>query len=412
MREEIILKIEKEEWQKKLDESYKVVSKDAKVDGFRPGKAPRDMYEKKYGKADIINRALNTAIDNKYAEIIKEGKIKPIMQPEIEPIKIDEEGIEVKIIIITEPKITLGKYKDLGVKKETVKVTKKEIEENINHLKEDYAEIVSKDGEVKSGDIAVIDFEGFKDGVAFEGGKGTNYDLTIGSNSFIPGFEDAIIGMKKNEEKDIDLTFPEDYISEELKGQKVVFKVKVNDIKERKLPKLDKDFFEDLGMEKITTKEELEKEVEAEIKEQKEKEAENKYVDNLLEKAITNTKYEMDNAIIHNEAHHMYEELIERISMQGIDEVTYLKYTNTTKEDIIHKMEEEAEKRVKIRYLLREIIEVEKIKVTDKEIDKELKELAKQYNITEEQLIKEIGNKEILRYNIEFNKAIDILKQN
>lgn len=412
MREEIILKIEKEEWQKMLDESYKVVSKDAKVDGFRPGKAPRDMYEKKYGKADIINKALNTAIDNKYAEIIKEGKIKPIMQPEIEPIKIDEEGIEVKIIIITEPKITLGKYKDLGVKKETVKVTKKEIEENINHLKEDYAEIVSKDGEVKSGDIAVIDFEGFKDGVAFEGGKGTNYDLTIGSNSFIPGFEDAIIGMKKNEEKDIDLTFPEDYISEELKGQKVVFKVKVNDIKERKLPKLDKDFFEDLGMEKITTKEELEKEVEAEIKEQKEKEAENKYIDNLLEKAVSNTKYEMDIAIIHNEAHHMYEELIERISMQGIDEVTYLKYTNTTKEDIIHKMEEEAEKRVKIRYLLREIIEVEKIKVTDKEIDKELKELAKQYNITEEQLIKEIGNKEILRYNIEFKKAIDILKQN
>ena len=257
MKEEIKFNVKGKEWETLQDEAFEKVNKKAKIDGFRPGKAPRNIYEKKYGKQDILFEAADMAIKKEYEKIIKDDKIMPVIEPKVDLVKCDDKELEVKFIIVSEPKVTLGQYTNLGVKKEKVKVTKEEVEERIKALLNDYAELEVKEGKVADGDIAIIDFKGMKDGVAFEGGTAENYSLTIGSKTFIPGFEEALIGMNKGEEKDIDLTFPEDYMSEELKGQKVVFKVKVNEIKTRVVPEINKEFFEDLGMEGVTTKEEL-----------------------------------------------------------------------------------------------------------------------------------------------------------
>ena len=410
MRQEINYVVNGEVWTKAQDEAFKKLNKKAKIDGFRPGKAPRSMYEKNYGAASIYSEAMNTLLDEKYKEIITKDKIFPIIEPIVNIVKIDEKELEVNIVLVTEPEVTLGEYKNLKVKKEKVKVTKEEVEHEIHHLVENYAELVTKDGKVENGNIAIIDFEGFKDGVAFEGGKGENYSLEIGSHTFIPGFEEAIIGMKKDEEKDINLKFPEDYASEELKGQEVVFKVKVNDIKERKLPEFDKEFFEDLNIPGVTTKEELDKQIEAEIKEQKERAAENKYIDDLVDVASNNMKIDLAKELIDVESEAMFEDFMKRITTQGIPEEMYFQYTGTTKEDVVAKMNDEAEKRLKARYLLQEIIKAEKLDASDEEIDKDINEIKEHYGMTEEEVLKEIGGRDYIKMNIMFKKAIDVLK--
>ena len=412
MKEEVVIKVEGKEWKDLVDASFAKVIKDVKMDGFRKGKAPRNIYEKKYGKQELIYSAADKAIQDKYKEVVLEGKINPILEPKIDVVKMDEESFEAKMILITEPTVKLGEYKGLKVEKETATVSAEEVENHINSLLQEYAELAIKDGKVEEGDIAIIDFEGFKDGVAFEGGKGENYSLTIGSHSFIPGFEEGIIGMSKGEEKELKLTFPKDYMSEELKGQKVVFKVKVNEVKSRIIPQLDEEFFADLGMDDIKTKEDLEKSIKEEILAEKNHELEHKFEDDLLDKAANNMEISLADELIEDEKNAMYQDLVKRMSMQGITEELYLKYTNSTKEDILSKMAEEATRRLKYRYLLMAIIKEEKLKVSDKDLDKKVSALAKQYNMTNEEVKKELGNIEYLRSDMLFQKAIDLLKEN
>jgi len=411
MKKLINFKVENEKWETAQEKAFNKLNKNASIDGFRPGKAPRNIFEKKYGKEEILLEAADSLIHEKYHDIIENDKILPIIEPKIEIVEVTKEKMEVNFTFITEPEVKLGEYKNLKVKKDSVKVTKKEVEHEIEHLLEHYAEMVEKDGKVEAGDTAIIDFEGFKDGVAFDGGKGENYSLEIGSNTFIPGFEDGLVGLSKGEEKDLELTFPEDYMSEELKGQKVVFKVKVNDIKTRVVPKLNEEFFEDLAMEDVKTKEDLEKMIEEEITARKEMEAENKYIDELLEKASKNMKIELEEELIDDEANRMYEQFLDKIAMQGLTEEIYFKYTNTTKEDVLKQMKPEAENRIKYRYLLEAIIKEEKIKVTDKQVEKEAEELAEKYGMGKEDFLKEFGGLEMLKYDMTMRKAIDCMKE-
>ena len=232
-------------------------------------------------------------------------------------------------------------------------------------------ENVIKEGKVAKGDIAVIDFEGFKDGVAFPGGKGENYSLEIGSNTFIPGFEDQLIGMKKGEEKDINVTFPEDYHAEDLKGAPVVFKVKVNEIKEVVIPEIGKEFFEDLGMEGIDTLEALEKQVKENIKASKEHEVEDKYIDALLNKIAETTEVDIPETMVNDETDRMVEQFAEQISMQGITLEQFFQFTNSNKDALKDQYHDEAIKRIKSRLIIEEIIKKEKIEVTDEDVDKE-----------------------------------------
>ena len=412
MREEVNFKLEGKEWVELQNKAFEKLNKKANIDGFRPGKAPRDIFEKKYGKQEIILEAADEATNKEYKRLLGENKIIPIIEPKVELIKCDSDTLEVKFTFITDPEVTLGEYTNLKVKKEKAKVTKEEIDNSIKELLNEYAEVVVKEGNVESGDIAIIDFAGYKDGVAFEGGTSENYSLTIGSNTFIPGFEDAVIGMAKGEEKDIELTFPEDYMQEDLKGQKVVFKVKVNEIKTRKIPELNKEFFEDLNMEGITDKESLEKDIKEELTHRKEHELEHAYEDACLDKAANNMKIEILPELIDDEAHHMYHEFMDRMKRQGITEELYLKYTNSKEEDLIEKMKDEAKKRIQYRYLLREIIKKENIKITDKEAKEKIKEIAKQYNVTEEEILKEVGTLEAMKMDLAFQKAVELVKAN
>lgn len=411
MKQEFNFKIEGIEWEKLQDKAFEKLNKTAKIDGFRAGKAPRKLYEKAYGEQKILYEAADEAVKNEYERIINEEKVIPVIEPSIDIITCDNKILELKIVFVTEPKVTLGEYKNLGVKKEKVKVTKAEVKERIDSLLNDYAELEIKDGKVENGDIAIIDYTGFKDGVKFDGGTAENYSLTIGSNTFIPGFEEGIIGMSKGEEKDLNLKFPDEYMSEELKGKEVVFKVKVNEIKNRVVPKLDEEFFQDLGMEGINSKESLEHEIEHEIEHQKEHEQEHIYEDKCLEKASGNMKIEICEELINDEIEHMYKEFIERMKMQGIDEDMYFKYTKSTKEDLQKQMKPDAEKRIKYRYLLKEVIKKEKIKVKETELNKRIDEMCKMYNMTKEDILKSISMEEI-SLDMTYEKALNIVTSN
>lgn len=409
---EINVTIEGEDWQKAIDKAYDKVSKKVKIDGFRLGKAPKDIFLKKYGKENLLVEAADSCMQDAYMDILKDNEgIEIVAQPKVEIKGVSEEKLELMFTLILKPEVKLGKYTGLGVKKETAKVTKKEIEESIDHMRSHYAENVTKEGTVANGDIAIIDFEGFKDGVAFAGGKAENYSLTIGSNSFIPGFEEQIIGMSKGEEKDLNLTFPEDYHAEELKGAPVVFKVKVNEIKEVKIPELDKDFFDDLGMEGIDSKEALEKQVEENIKTRKENELENKYLDDLLEAAAKNTEIDIPDVMIEEEIDRMLKQYEENLNMQGITLDQFYKFTNSDEKALRDQMKEEAGKRVKFRLMLEEIAKVEKFDLSDKDAEKEAEELASKYQMTKDEFLKQFGGLEMVKYDYKMRQAMETLKK-
>lgn len=413
MKKTVNYKVSGEEWTKAKDEAFAKIVKKAKVDGFRQGKVPRNVFEKKYGTGDIISEAMEKIVDAKYAETIVKEKLVPVVEPKLEIEKASDDELEFKITFILDPEVKLGNYKGLKVKKEEAKVTKKEIEHEVSHILDRYAELVSKDGAVEDGDTVIIDFKGFKDDEAFEGGSAEGYSLEIGSHSFIPGFEEGIIGMKKDESKDINLTFPEDYMAKDLAGQKVVFNVLVHDIKKRVVPELDEEFFKDLDMEGVTNKEELNKVIEEEIKAQKEHNNENKFIDDLLEAASKNMTIDLDEEIIDAEVERMYKQFTERLKMQGIDEELYFTYAGVTKEKVKEDMKKEAEARVKYRYLLEAIVKEEKIEIADKEAKEELKKMADTYKMTEEELLKEFNDSlEVLKYDLAMRKAIEVLKEN
>ena len=410
---EITITIEGKEWQDALDKAFKQKVKTVTVDGFRKGKCPRDIYEKKFGKESLYIDGAESLLQNAYKKLLDEHKdLIPVVQPRVDIKSIDDEKVEFLFTIITAPEVKIKKYKGLKVKKDKVEVSNEEIEHELGHLLEKYTEVVTKeDGEVENGDIAVIDFEGFKDGVAFDGGKGENYSLEIGSGTFIPGFEEQLVGMKTGEEKDIQVTFPEDYMAEDLKGKEVTFKVKVNEIKQKQKRELDKDFFDDLGMEGVDTKEKLEKEIKEKISAQKEVEAENNHIDRLLEEIGKNVDVDIPEEMVEEEIDHMMEQFKERLEMQGISLDMYLKFTQSDEKALRDQMEKDAYQRVLYRLMLEEIVKLEHIEVTDEEVEKELDEMAKKYNMEKDELVKMFHDKAMIKYELEMRKTIEMLKE-
>ena len=408
---EVEVKIEKEEWTKAIDKSFEKAQKNVKVDGFRKGNVPRNIFEKKFGKESLYEEAINIVLPDAYDKAFKDNKdLVPIIQPSIDIKEINEDSVTFIFKITTKPEVKIKKYKGLNVKKEKAKVTKDEIDHQIEHLREQYADMVIKEGKIENGDTAVIDFEGFKDDVAFDGGKGENYPLVIGSNTFIPGFEEQLIGLKAGDEKDVLVTFPEEYASEELKGQKAVFKVKVHEVKTKELPEMNEEFFKDLGYDKIENEEQLRDLIKADLEAKKDYENENKYVDELLAEVAKNTEVELPEELVHEEAHHMVHNYEEQLKMQGITLEMFYQFTNSDEKALIDQMTPEAEKRVKYRFILEEIVRLEKIEITDKEAKEHAKEIATQYNMKEEDLLKEYGGIEMLKYDMQMQKALDVIK--
>jgi len=408
---EIKVEITGKDWEKKLDETFKKIIKKVKIDGFRPGKAPRNIYEQKYGKQSIVVEAVDSCMNEAYVKALKEFKGEPIMQPTVGIEKADETGVTYVFTFTTKPEIKINKYTNLGVKKDSVKVTKKDVDAEIEKMRKEYADLTVKDGKAENGDTVIIDFEGFDGDKAFEGGKAENYALELGSNSFIPGFEEALVGVKKGDKKDVNVTFPKDYHAEELKGKPVVFKVLVHEVKTKVYPELDEDFFLDLGLEDVKTKEDLEKKVKETMTEQKEYEAENKYVDELFEALLKETSIEVPHELIHEELDRMVEQYAERLKMQGITLEQFYKFTNSSEEALKAQMHEEAEKRVKLRFAIDEIIELEKIDATDEEANHDAEEKAKKHGMDKDEYIKAFGGLEMLKYDIKVQKVLDILKK-
>lgn len=410
---EVNVKIEGKEWEEALDKAFKEQSKKANIPGFRKGKVPKDVFIKKYGKEALYFDAADIVLNDAYQKMIEENAdLKIVAQPQVNLKSIDENGVEFTFNLVLYPEVTLGKYTKLGVKKEKVEATEEEINKTIDEMRNRYAENVVKEGKIEKGDIAIIDFEGFKDGVAFEGGKAENYSLEIGSNSFIPGFEDALIGLKAGESKDIDLTFPEDYHAEDLKGAKVTFKVKVNEVKEVKIPEIDKDFFEDLAMEGINDLDSLKAQVKENILAHKEHHAEEHFVDELVNKAMETMKVDVPHEMINEEIDRMLRQYEENLKMQGITLEQFYKFTNSDEQALKDQMHTEAERRVKERLLLEAIKEKENITITDEEAEKEAEELAKKYNMKKEEFLNLFGGIEMVKYDKEMRKTLDFLKDN
>lgn len=411
---EVTVTIDGDEWKKKLDETFKKVIKTVKIDGFRPGKAPRDVYEKKYGKQALVVEAVDSYMNEAYKKALDDfkGDINEIiMQPSVSLDKADTDGVTYKFIFTTKPEIKFNKYTDLKVKKPNVKVTDKDVEEEIEKLKKEYADLAVKDGKIEKGDTAVIDFEGFDGDKAFEGGKGENYSLEIGSNSFIPGFEDALIGLKAGDKKDVKVTFPKDYHAEELKGKPVTFKVLVHEVKTKVYPELNEEFFKDLGLDDVKTLDDLKKTIKETMTSSKEFEAENKYVDDLFEALLKETSVEVPHELVHEEIDRMVKQYEERLKMQGVTLDQFFKFTNSNIEALEAQMHEEAEKRVKLRFAIDEIIKLEKISVTDEEAEKDAVEKAKKHNMDKDEYVKAFGGLDMLKYDLMVSKVIDIIKK-
>lgn len=408
---DVKVKIEGKDWEALLDKAFNKKKKDIKMDGFRKGSVTKEIFIKKAGIEALFMDAADLAIESEYKKVLSDNKLELVAEPSVSIEKIDKDGIEIKFTLISRPEVKLGKYKGLGVKKEAVKVTKEEIEHEIHHLVEHMAEVVIKEkGKVEKGNTAVIDFEGVVDGKKLDGGTGANYPLEIGSNTFIPGFEDGLIGMEIGETKVLKLKFPEDYV-EDLKGKKVEFTVTIREIKERVMPEMDKDFFLDLGIEGVDSKESLEKHMKEEIKNRKEEEAEDKYVDSLLKKAVENMTVDINNEIIDTEIDRMTRQFEQEMKMQGVSLEQYLQFTGSDMETFRTTLKPQAIARIQTRYLLEEVVKEEKIKATDKDVKKAIKEDSEKYGMSEEDFLNAIGGEEVVKYDIEMKKAIEVIKE-
>ena len=409
---EITINIEGEDWKKALDESFKKKVKNVTIDGFRKGKCPRNIYDKKVGVETLFDGAADSVLQTAYTKAIEEAKVVPVIPAEVELTEIDETHVTFKFVITSRPEVTVKNYKGLGVKEEKAEVTDEEIEEEVKKLLDKYAELVIKeDGSVETNDLVTIDYEGFLGSKAFEGGKGENYPLQIGSGTFIPGFEEQLIGMKREEEREIKVTFPEDYHEASLKGQEATFKVKVHEIKTKEKRELDQDFFDDLALEGVNDEASLKEEVKKNILAQKEMENENIYIDKLLSEVAKNVEVDIPEGMVTEETTRLLKRAEQSMMMQGLNLDLYYQITGQKEEDLRAQLKDEAYQNVLYRLMLEEITKLEKIEVSLDDAKKEAKELADKYQMAEEDFLKEFGGLDIFQYDLEMRRTLERLKE-
>ncbi len=409
MKKSYTLKLEGKEWKDCLHDAYNKKKKDIKMDGFRKGQVPYDVYVKKVGVEALFMDSVDMAVDILYAKLLSDKEtITPAATPSIDIKDISKDKVEIEFTLVATPEVTLGKYKDLGIKKEKVEVTDEEIEHELGHLKEQFAEMKTLDDKtkIKEGMIAVIDFEGFLNDKAFKGGKGEDYSLEIGSHTFIPGFEEALVGLKKGDKKDVKVTFPENYHSDELRGQRVVFKVEVKEVKEKVFPEFNKEFFEDLNVGGVENLDDLKKYIKENLTAEKEKQLEDDYLFKCLDKVVENSKFEIPEEMTEDEVNRLTREFSEKLQYQGLNIEDYLKFTNSTMDAFKNSLKPEANRRIGYRLMMDAIVEKEHLEVTDEELEKGLDETSKEYGMSREDFEKEIGSKELFKYDLLMRKAM------
>lgn len=376
----VTVEVGAEEFEAAVAKAYAKARGKLSIPGFRPGKAPRKMIEKLYGAGVFYSDAVDIALPEAYTQAIGQSGLDVVGYPEIEIVddKIDENGFTFKATVAVYPEVKLGEYKGLTAEKEEIKVSADDVKERLNEMAERNARLVSVDRKAKKGDIAVIDFEGFDNGEAFEGGKGENYELELGSGSFVPGFEDQLVGMKAGEEKDIDITFPENY-TPELAGKPVVFHVKVNEVKHKEVPAIDDEFAKDVS--EFDTLEELKADTRKQLTDDREAAAQRAFEDALMQKVADGIQADIPDEMVDVQAQQMMENFQQQLAAQGIPFDQYLKMTNTTEDDFKKQAHEPALQQVRMDLAVAALVKAENLEATAQEIEDELKTVADKYGM-------------------------------
>ena len=406
--------VEAEKFDNAIKKVYFQSAKYFNIPGFRKGKAPMQIVEKYYGKEIFYEDAFNEVAQGALEEAIAENKLEIVARPEIDEIKQMEKGKDLifTVVLQTKPEAELGKYKGIEIPKIEYNVTDKDIEHELEHMQEHNSRLVSiEDRPVEKGDIVTIDFEGFADGKAFEGGKAENYELEIGSNTFIPGFEDQIIGMKLEEEKDVNVKFPKEYFSKDLADKDATFKVKLHEIKKKELPKLDDEFAKDAS--EFDTLKELKEDIKKKLEKQNEDRTKYETEEAVVKALCENTKVDIPSGMIEAEVDRMYKDLETHLSYQGAKLEQYLKMMGKTEEEVKKEYEPQAKEGIKSRLAIEAVIKAEKIEATDKEVEDKLKEMAKSYGKeNDKEFLKNENVKNYIKESIESEKALEFLIKN
>lgn len=402
----------KEEFAKGLDQAFKRAVKRVNAPGFRKGKLPRAVFNKMYGEEALFQDAVDFVLPAAYTKAIDELEVSPLAMPDIDVKEISkEEGVKFEAVITVKPNVELGEYKNLGLEKDSVEVTDADVEERLDSLLSRQAEWQIKEGESKKGDIVVIDFKGFIGDEAFEGGEAKGYELELGSGSFIPGFEEQLEGKVAPVDTEVNVTFPENYQVADLAGKAARFEVTVHDVKEKVLPELTDEFVKEFSKEAASTVAEYKEKLKEEIKLEKENLAEKSYSDKVISTAVENAKVSVPEKLVEQEVNSMFEQFTGNLSRQGLSFDLYEQFTGKGEADLKAEMKSDAENKIKTSFVLGEIAEVEKVEVTEADIDAEVKELATMYNMTEEG-IKQRISVEDLRGELVIQKTVDFLKAN
>ena len=407
----LTIEVDAAEFAKAMDTAYEKNKNKISVPGFRKGKVPKKMIEKMYGAGIFYEDAANAIIPDAYHKAAEESGLDIVSQPEIDVTQIEEgKNFIFTAEVAVRPEVTLGTYKGVEIAKVSAEVTDEDIEEEVKKVQEQNARIITvEDRPVQDKDDTVIDFEGFVDGVAFEGGKGENYPLTIGSKAFIPGFEEQLVGAELNKEVEVNVTFPEDYQAEELAGKAAVFKCTVKEIKEKELPVLDDEFASEVS--EFDTLAEYKEDVKKNLTEKKETEAKNEKEEKVIDAIIADAKMDIPEAMVQTQQRQMAEDFAQRLQMQGLSIDQYFQFTGLTKEAFLNQMKPQAEKRIKTRLVLEAVAEAEKFEVTEEEYKAEVKKMAEAYQMDVEKIEEMIGayEEKAIKSDISIKKAVDFV---
>ncbi|HDU7632224.1 TPA: trigger factor [Listeria monocytogenes] len=406
----LTFEIEQEKVKEGLDRAFVKVRKTLNVPGFRKGKVPRQIFNQRFGEEALFQDALDILLPEVYSAAIDEAGIDPVDTPQVNIESMEKGETWVLTAEVTvKPEVKLGDYKGLEVEKRDTELTTEELEAELKQLQERQAELVVKeDAPAENGDTVILDFEGFKDGVAFEGGQAENHSLELGSGQFIPGFEEKLVGLKAGDEADIELTFPEEYHAEDLAGQPVVFKVKLHEIKTKEVPALDDELAKDID-EEVETLDELKEKISKRLQEAKEESVAQAKQEEVIAKAVENAEVDIPHAMVHHEADHLMNHFAQDLQAQGLTPELYYQFTGQTEEAMHAQMEKDAEKRVKMNLVLEAIAEAENIEPTEEAIDEEISTLAEKYGMEKDAVRAALGDMSELKSDLKIRKAIDVL---
>jgi trigger factor len=403
--------IEGEEWTKAVNKAFNKISQKVELKGFRKGCAPKELLEKKVSEGERQAEAVEDNANEWMRKALEENSLEPISQPKLDVKSIDAGKAVLVYTFAVEPTVELKQYKGLKYDMEDTSVTDDEFNAEMDRMRDRYADLETKEGTAENGDTVNIDYEGFKDGVAFEGGKAENYNLELGSGSFIPGFEEQLVGAKSGDEKDLNLKFPDDYHAEDLKGADVVFKVKINDVKTKVLPEIDDDFAKDVSIPNVETAEDLKKTVRERLESSKKNDAETKADNALMDQMLENMTVDLPDVLVDEEVQNQLNNLASQIQQYGMNMQQYLKMTGTSVDDLKKQYHDNAERTVKVRLALEEIAKQEKLEASDEEIDKQYADIASQYGMDVEK-VKQLVSKDLLTKDVLNQKAYDFVKEN